>query len=269
MKTATPSPATAPKHRERPILFSDPMVRAIIEGRKTQTRRTVKPQPIKSDRNPPLGGKPGNFYLVPDFFPTSDNPGHVIAHCEAPGMYHCMGAAAFVKKCCRFKDGMRLWVRENFQIHDADGTKRGISYNADPDDYPVTWLESGAYWQSAIEAMGIEAFGKWAPNGKTIPGIRMPRWASRLTLEVTTVRVDRLQAITDEDAAAEGVAHEWVGGNWPWISDIDTPWRCAGQADNSPKRLYAHLWDKINGAGSWEENPWVWVVSFKQAEKVK
>lgn len=139
--------------------------------------------------------------------------------------------------------------------HDADGTKRGISYNADPDDSPVAWLESGEEWQAAIPDMGIEAFGKWAPNGKTIPSIHMPRWASRLTLEVTAVGVERLTEISSSDARSEG------------IGTIDT-WDVARTAPRDKWVCrYRQLWEEIHGPGSWDSNPWVWKISFKRIEQ--
>jgi hypothetical protein len=195
---------------ERPILFSGPLVRVILEGRKTQTRRVVKREPLAwlEDFAPEFVADPGN-HLSPY--------GHA---------------------------GDRLWVRERFDLDrdfddmspaeafahcGAHGHRPGVRYAAD----------------------GISA-ESWArdPWGKPRPSIHMPRWASRIDLEVTDVRIERLQAITEEDAVAEGITSD--------------------PADLIPARdVFADLWQQINGnheGCSWAANPWVWVVSFRRVE---
>lgn len=162
--------------KERPILFSGAMVRAILAGRKTQTRRVVKPQPKSTSTNPPLGAKPGEFYVVPDAFPTSATRGFVISHCESYGTHHCMGQKEFAEGFCPYgATGDRLWVRETFM--------------------PMPHLNAKAFYQADDRLVG----GKWKPS------IFMPRALSRITLEVVKVRVERLQSIREEDAKAEGV----------------------------------------------------------------
>jgi len=171
--------------KERPILFSAPMVRAILDGRKTQTRRVVKPQP------------------------NADN---------------------WTGKCRYGQRGDRLWVRETWQslvIHD------GLS----PSDIPV-----GADIQYPATYDG------WV--SKRRPSIHMPRWASRITLEITGIRVERLQDISENDAVAEGVEF------WTPTVDVDPV--------PSPRPAYRLLWESINGAGSWGLNPWVFVIEFKR-----
>jgi uncharacterized protein YhfF len=172
--------------KERPILFSAPMVRAILSGRKTQTRRRVKPQH--------------------GFSPSM----RTAEYCAQISPY---GAP-----------GDRLWVRETF-LHVADFHGKDVTwYRADDDTFP----------------------GQWKPS------IFMPRAASRITLEVTGVRVERLNEMPPEDARSEGCGSAEI----PWMSGplASDPWR----------NTYAQLWESINGAGSWAANPWVWVIEFKR-----
>lgn len=227
--------------RERPILFSSEMVRAIIDNRKTQTRRILNPQP------PEWCDEGGWTMFTP--------PGSISFRGTHPTEGY---GEKFIK--ARFEQGMHLWVRENFRIHDADGTKRGISYNADPEDSAVTWLESGEPWESAIEAMGIDAFGKFEPNGVSRPSIHMPRWASRLTLEVTRLRVERLQDISEADAMAEGIYNPRADSGM-WFTSNGTDRFC------NAITAYWKLWEEINGVGSWERNPFVFVIEFRKLEQ--
>jgi hypothetical protein len=194
--------------KERPILFSGPMVRAILDGRKTQTRRVVKPQPYTSTTCPPRGGEKGDLFICPDYFPTTEKRESVIVHCEERGTYHCMGMKQFIEKLCPFGvPGDWLWVRENFCQYPYE-------LNPQPED---------AWYQ---------ADGRKPPNFKRwTPSIHMPRWASRITLEVTGVRVERIKDITDEDAQAEGFfgigaffeyfGTEVVNANlWVWVVEF-------------------------------------------------
>lgn len=195
---------------DRPILFSAPMVRAILTCTKSQTRRVVKPRPDK-DMGP-------RCVLQPHELAGEANGGNYRnAYC-APGD--------------------RLWVREAYRLcAEADGTKP-----RDTDASYRIWYEADAPHQPGA--------------GKLRPGMFMPRWASRIALEVTGVRVERLQDITQADARAEGAP--------PSHPSIDAVSRGFGFAD-FPRSWYAQLWDQINGPGAWSENAWVWVVSFKVA----
>ena len=176
----------------RPILFSGPMVRALLAGTKTQTRRVAKPQP---------------FWV---------NPGD--------------GQPNPMPKCPYGVPGDTLWLRETwFQSEDSSM----VHYRADNDDPYVT---------------------RWRPS------IHMPRWASRITLEVTGVRVERLCAISEADAAAEGVTQCGDGGWHAEDTGRDGSSPCWDTASGS----YRLLWESINGPGSWAANPWVWVVSFRR-----
>lgn len=184
--------------KERPIIFNSEMVRAILEGRKTQTRRVIKPQPeMKLD---------GVYQRRKD---------------KTWSQYSLQ---AFKEKCPYGKVGDRLWVRESFKDW-GTGTKR-ISYKSD-----YTKEEE----EIEFEAGGVTP--KWKPS------IHMPRWASRITLKITNIRVERLQEITEADARAEGVSGVY------------------------PVDHFANLWHSIyKKKYTWKDNPWVWVIEF---EKIK
>lgn len=203
--------------KERPILFSAPMVRAILEGRKTQTRRVVKLQP--KWRQDILSRGLGD-----------PCPG-VLAYQEGPGIWHCYGSMNFCEEFCPYgKPGDRLWVRESF--------------------CPYTTTVYSDQGKSVSEPKAIYAAdGGFLLNGyKWKPSIHMPRWASRITLEITEVRVQRLQEISEGDAVAEGV--DW-SENPLGVTPVD---------------YFRDLWESINGAGAWSQNPWVWAVSFRRID---
>lgn len=202
--------------KERPILFSAPMVRAILEGRKTQTRRVVKK-------------------LLPLDVMASELQEHYDA-------LRWEEAGNFLTPPCPYgQRGDRLWVRETFEkipiLGDDDEIIHDILYRADMED-------------------GDAALDRWTPS------IHMPRWASRITLEITDVRVERLRDISEVDAVAEGCGKS-IGGMF-----CGGPHKAHGAPTqhNTAKEAYAHLWETINGQDSWAENPWVWVVSFKRIE---
>jgi hypothetical protein len=213
--------------KERPILFSAPMVRAILEGRKTQTRRALNPQPE--------GG-------------IQYNP------CTPHGVLNGRGN---VLVCRHGKRGDRLWVRETHEAYYLTRGEKsysaGVKYRADDEKRLIQ-----------IDALTYQKLNSTDSKGWT-PSIHMYRWASRIDLEITGVRVERLHDISDQDAIAEGI--DRVGGEFSC-----SPWRnyrlgkpgemnmhCA-----SPQRSYMTLWESINGAGAWNENPWVWVIEFKK-----
>lgn len=202
--------------RERPILFSGPMVRAILEGRKTVTRRVVKPAPVAVDAPPPAiaGG-----------------------HWEWKGKRLAGQKDEFLAQCPYGQPGDRLWVREAWSTHSAfdsipprDLTTRSIAYLADGE----------------------------VRTGKYRPPMFMPRWASRILLEITDVRVERLQSISEEQAEAEGCAPAWL--------DADDNETVHFAAQPTYRQGFARLWRDINGAGSWEANPWVWAISFRRIQ---
>lgn len=199
--------------KERPILFSGAMVRALLIGSKTQTRRIVKdlpPWPITAICHDAGGtGK---------WMPNGPSP-------SGTGM-----AAGHWRLCPYGQPGDRLWVRETFAYLGTN--KRGPhAYRADTDDG---------------ERIRVDA--PWKPS------IHMPRAASRILLEIVSVRVERLQNISEKDARAEGAT----------IEDRHMAGYCAGQFLPPAIRAYRDLWESISGDGSWGANPWVWVVEFKQ-----
>ena len=218
---------------ERPILFSAPMVRALLAGTKTQTRRVVK---MKS------------HHQIEQRDDGSD----------WPWMYDGDHDSDWWMPCPYGQPGDRLWVRETWQAVSGNDRARHIMTHPRPDR---GWLEYAATPRADEPAY------KWRPS------IHMPRWASRITLEVTGVRVERLQDISEADALAEGISrlappappHEWSGLNRFTLNGMGSGF-CAGSVSwNSPtaEALYLRLWEDINGPGSWEANPWVWVVEFK------
>jgi hypothetical protein len=197
--------------KDRPILFSAPMVRAILAGTKTQTRRAVKST---------------GMYAI-----DASIHGEEVARREL---------AALATRCPYGQAGDQLWVREAFSgphcMDASDGCK------AVP---PSKWGDCSRIWYWAD---GNPTEGDWT---RPRPSIHMPRWASRILLEITAVRVERLQDISDTDAEAEGIQEIVDAG-------VDH--------DGTPRDAYRALWEQINGAGSWSANPWVWVVEFKRAE---
>ena len=206
--------------KERPILFSAPMVRAILDGRKTQTRRVVKNIPWLPDVNP-------NFSQARPFVNA--------------GRWRMAGSAEMTTDFyCPFgQPGDRLWVRETFgHFERNDQLKAGdeIFYRADG------------------ESVDLEP---WRPS------IHMPRWACRIELEITAVRVERLQDISEADALAEGAFKAPASGR---ISDSYATMAIAGIWYATATKWFGNLWRQINGEESWDENPWVWVVEFKRVQ---
>lgn len=215
--------------KEHPILFSAPMVRALLDGSKTQTRRVVKWQGPKD--------YPHNFDLA-----FVDNPAGVKRLC-VPYEHPNDGAPSIDSPAhrhyCPYGDpGDRLWMRETF----AGGGGNTI-YRAD-------------FNEVAQDSMQKMLGFKWKPS------IHMPRWASRIDLEITNIRVERLQDISEADALAEG-CRPIEGCKWHTFEEAD-----AGVPMHDHKALDAFeaLWESINGPGSWDSNPWVWVIEFRRVK---
>ncbi|MBK7337807.1 MAG: hypothetical protein IPJ00_17345 [Saprospirales bacterium] len=183
--------------KERPILFSGPMVRAILEGRKTMTRRVVKPQ-FRNSTEERFFREEQPTYLCPFGIPSQ-----------------------------------KLWVRETWLDDGETKDSPQWIYRADNENYP---RNEGQNWKSSIF---------------------MPRAASRILLEVVSVRVERLQDITEEDAMAEGAElydnHDGTFGGYG--------------APMTYRESFHLLWQSINGPDSWDQNPWVWVVEFRKIEQ--
>ena len=206
---------------DRPILFSGPMVRALLEGRKAQTRRVLKPQPLAD------GYYDGQIDCT--FVPARDARDTACFRFGASAV----GGGAIRTEIYQppYAQGDRLWVREGFS--GPYGCR-----NLPPRDWP----NAGPIWHWAD---GNPEHGNWT---RPKPGIHMPRWASRLTLTVTDVRVQRLQDISEDDARAEGVEPYM-----PTCPDDDTP-----AAD-----AFMDLWDSLNAhRAPWNSNPWVVALTF-------
>ena len=207
--------------KERPIPFRAEMVRALLAGTKTQTRRVVKPRhdwhvdEVPDDR--------GVFRPWPVF------EAYVYAEPETVEVPCPYGAP-----------GDQLWVRETVKRVTSFGPNDAAIYAADGE---TTDLDS------------------WGWQSNTLPPMFMPRGLSRITLEVTEVRVQRLQAISEADAIAEGIERN--------DDDGVTYYGPLGKGHFDPRVAYRWLWETINGAGSWEANPWVWVISFRRLETEK
>lgn len=223
--------ATAVQPKERPILFSGSMVRAILDGRKTQTRRVIKPQPIDMELFEIVcNGKV--HYRRPAGHPMLDEA------LATPGYSVRSVIEGLIQQSPYGKPGDRLWVREAFAGNGTD----------------AVWYREGAEYPNDL-------IMKWKPS------IHMPRWASRITLEITEVRVERLQEISKDDAIAEGVRV------LPLQETTDpSAWYESAPGMNqsrSAEECYRKLWDSINadrGFG-WDTNPWVWAISFKRVQQ--
>ncbi|MDB5445670.1 MAG: hypothetical protein JWQ97_987 [Phenylobacterium sp.] len=215
--------------KERPILFSSAMVRALLAGTKTQTRRAVKPQP---DWLPEVGSTRRTDGL---FWPI----GSLGQQCGSP-----------LTKCPYGVPGDRLWVRESGLEHRR---VRLFTHDATPGRW-WTDEDGGRYGASYSDAITRQMLLR---DHRVRPSIHMPRWASRITLQVTDVRVERLQACSEDDARAEGALHPSLG-EWVETGLGSIP------RDGCPAiTAYAGLWEQINGPGSWAANPFVWAISFE------
>jgi hypothetical protein len=243
--------------KERPILFSGPMVRALLDGSKTQTRRVMKKQPYISRTNPPHFSdvEVGDLFICPDYCPTTPVRGSVIVECESIGTYHCMGQKTFAEKHSPYGvPGDRLWVRETF-LYVGPGSGSDLpSYReerANPENHKAAncWFRASRPDETLV----------WTPS------IHMPRWASRITLEITGVRVERLQEISEVDAAAEGVESLRNEGEY-WKHYLESTASCDALICLSARESFRTLWDSLAAPGvDWQANPWVWVVEFKRA----
>jgi hypothetical protein len=230
---------------DRPILFSAPMVRALLDGRKTQTRRIMKVQPPKEED---FGGSV--FGLCPAVadgvkMHSLNQYKHLPKH---PTKWDLDGSVGVARRAgfpmeydARFAVGDRLWVKETWRAHRAYDQYR-----------PGLIGTEARIW---FEADGRDNCDQ---HGKGRPSIFMPRWASRLTLVVTDVRVERLKACSEADALAEGAYRGKASGR---IADNHAA-MCLGDWFASARGWYADLWDRINGPGAWQANPWVVAVSF-------
>lgn len=224
--------------KERPILMSGAMVPPTLSGTKTQTRRIIKPQP----HDDATGLKAGVFTPI-----TLDLGGIQMPGEDVFGFYDDSGEYGI--KCPYGQPGDRLWVRETFHILDR-GTERGEAVRT------IVYKATGCEIQPTRADHPIHAMQ--AP--KAYPSIFMPRWASRILLEIVSVRIQRLQDISEEDAIAEGLIPNGTGFARGWQYEKH------GCIYATGKRCYEALWEKINGAESWSQNPWVAAIEFKKLE---
>ena len=214
--------------KERPMIFNAEMVRAILDGRKTQTRRIVKLSHESGMVNPVVRGRNGEICSIT---------------CRLSPMFCPFG-----------QPGDRIWVRETFQgpLFEYDLMN---SYCKDPTPFEkpefCVYKADGEPTPEFYDA-DDELHCRWRPS------IHMPRWASRITLEITGVRVERLNSISQEDAQAEGMK---LTGWRPTYSDPDSGGEVWTPYDN-----FAQLWESIYGEESWQANPWVWAITFRHIE---
>ncbi|HFN3777128.1 TPA: hypothetical protein ACHFPT_001221 [Enterobacter hormaechei] len=201
---------------ERGMIFNGEMVRAILDGRKTQTRRVMKPQPD------PCPAPRGGHWWPSNAFKT-------MLHVEEEMQNGKGGWGGLVGDACPFGDvGDRIWVRETWAEAGASAPDLKL-YRA---NYPA---HVPTHYENVPPAEDV----RWTPS------IHMPRWASRILLEITDVRVELLNDISEEDARSEGIS---------------------GSSTRDLKEAYAALWLSIYGSDSWRANPWVWVIEFKRIE---
>jgi hypothetical protein len=236
--------------RERPILFSAPMICAIDAGEKTVTRRVVNPQP-EAPRC--IYDSPGADTTVEPYSGTLVRPdGRAIYGFDwrmtrlrtVEAMFADSTPAQWT--CPYGAPGDRLWCRETWRAEELEDGNDGVRYAADNLFAPIANTpEAAALWHAAA----FTKKGARRPVGQWRPSIFMPRWASRITLDVVSVRVERLHDIDEADAAREGVA---FAGHTTFFT---------------PRADFVRLWESINGKrASWAINPWVWRVEFKRAE---
>lgn len=194
--------------KERGMIFNGEMVRAILDGRKTQTRRIVKPQP-ELTKGSGFSWNGALYGAGSDDRETNRNFAHV--------------------KCPHGKPGDRIWVRETWAEAGAGAPDLKLYCANYPEHIP-------SHYENVPKAEDV----RWTPS------IHMPRWACRILLEITNVRVERLRSMSQDDARAEGV----IAASGPMEAGL----------------AFRELWDSIYGEDSWRDNPWVWVIEFKRVE---
>ncbi|AXZ19983.1 hypothetical protein AM476_18425 [Klebsiella pneumoniae] len=212
--------------KERGMIFNGEMVRAILDGRKTQTRRIIKDCTVGRDQI-------SKFIQIEKKF---------------IGCYP-EDVPELIRECCPYGvPGDRIWVREAFRVHSRATDVATLVYKASERNS----------WTEQTHRVPVAVCNKPATPEKWTPSLHMPRWASRILLEITDVRVERLNSISQEDAQAEGLE---LTGWRPTYPDPDSGGEVMTPYDN-----FAELWSSIYGDESWQANPWVWVIEFKRVE---
>lgn len=222
--------------KERPILMHARSINGILAGRKTQTRRIMSPQPMAD----------GDGYWT-------WNPRRNV---RLP--FHENGDIGALKAWCPYgQKGDRLWIRETFYCDDF----RFVQWKTNPELIPELReaLEYRAThdcrnWEAGCPCKDYSGCGSWGPS------IHMPRWASRLSLEITDIRVELVRDISEEDCKAEGISSDDIDKYLDMVEAME-------QVEPRPARdLFSVLWNDTNGDGAWERNDWVWVVGFRRLQ---
>ena len=245
--------------KEHPILFNEEMVKAILTGRKTQTRRVIKVQPSRPDfdrlhtlMSSTASSDRRNIGKHAWGNSTGDAPENDGEYFSAP-----YGQA-----------GDRLWVRETFDVVRYKASWSPSNGNVCDDEIPasaVCVFADKATKSVELETIRAEEQARRMLAKRCTPSIHMPRWASRITLEITDVRVERVQDISDASALAEGVLE--LSNCMPPNYDTNAKQYYAARTVGfeSPRKAFAHLWDSIcSEKYPWESNPWVWVYEFRR-----
>ncbi|HBS5781345.1 TPA: hypothetical protein MAK69_002699 [Klebsiella aerogenes] len=241
---------------ERGMIFNGEMVRALLSGRKTQTRRIMKPQPEPCPR--------GGHWWPSNVFKT-------MLHIEEEMQNGKGGWGGLVGDACPFGDvGDRIWVRETWGAvsHELDEDGRIQPWTPDRPATVIHEMPFGNGYYSGHAIYAADGDFTWGDDdgyedGRSCwkPSIHMPRAASRILLEITDVRVERLNAISEEDARAEGI----IDGGCLNCGEPE-PCGCANPEPDTTD-AFAYLWQSIYGQENWNANPWVWVIEFKRIEE--
>ena len=241
---------------ERGMIFTGEMVQALLSGRKTQTRRIMKPQPEPCPR--------GGHWWPSNVFKT-------MLHIEEEMQNGKGGWGGLVGDACPFGDvGDRIWVRETWGAvsHELDEDGRIQPWTPDRPATVIHEMPFGNGYYSGHAIYAADGDFTWGDDdgyedGRSCwkPSIHMPRAASRILLEITDVRVERLNAISEEDARAEGI----IDGGCLNCGEPE-PCGCANPEPDATD-AFAYLWQSIYGQENWNANPWVWVIEFKRIEE--
>jgi hypothetical protein len=234
--------------KEIPILFSTPMVKALKNSTKTETRR---------DRNlGTINEKPNKWLVAGPRF---------VANCAGKGpgtwaafYYHTKSGKVVIKhiKCPYGKLGDKIWVRETVYEHG-----KYVNWSGETGCSDTEWVSDNRYSYAASEPQ--------PENSKTRPNIHMPKVAARIWLEITDIRCERLKDITNTASLAEGIETKDLEGTEAYRDYSSKKETFRDGTHFHPKNSYKTLWESINGTGSWAKNPWVWVIEFKKVSYKK